>query len=1548
MEKYYDGDPEKAGSLWTHKITGGALNESIVGANTISTVTIKLANGKTLESLGLKDKKLKFESVWFTGKGGDTTPNLIAKESISSGYIYDKTKDKDYHPSNLTKDGFTSKAMFVEGESKKFDEIKTVHEYKPIIKYESSTPGKGYAAVIEETFPAELVDFIDWDNVYIYSSDINGNPTKDVVKTRIDKPTKDGVINTFNSPAMSHKNVSSKDEVAKVRSYIQDNVLTAGAGGVGFYTISYKLKASLKDPEASKKIIAAAKQTDNNSFLPFSSRLYADWPDKKYGIFAKDDGEPWKILENSEHNSVLDVRDTDGDGLIDFIEYQFGSNTNLVDTDGDGVPDGQEALVDNTKPNDASDYIVKAPTAENTTYNPAVENKIKGTLPKPLIKNPAKPEEDLKVTNKTAGDAIVKLHPYDAKTKTYDKDKVIAEVKIPFDKLEKGEFEMPLAANKVEDGSKGQLVAYAPNGEHPIAGPVLNFNSTDADKFKPEAEKETVPFGGKYDLTDNIKKFKDAKDSTVTPELDDKTPFEDITAKDAINVNQPGEYTGKVRVKYKDGSTEDVEVPVTVLAKVIDQTKNPDAKTPEGYVRVTFEQGEHGTFAKDSKTVLDVVKGTLKSDVTVPTVAPAENFKHTGWTPEIPEKFDNGGTFTATYAAAKTDAEKYTAEGGTVNKPYGEKATEEDVKKKVTVKDESNQALPEAEQKKVVKEIKVGEIPEPGKDGKDQTVPVTVVYEDGTEDKINVTIDYSDAKDKYAPEGQKVTVNKGAEEPKAEDAIKNKDNMPEGTKYAWKTPVDTNTVGKGKATVTVTYPDGSTEDVEVDFEVKETTPAKTDAEKYTAEGGTVNKPYGEKATEEDVKKKVTVKDESNQGLSEAEQKKVVKEIKVGEIPEPGKDGKDQTVPVTVVYEDGTEDKINVTIDYSDAKDKYAPEGQKVTVNKGAEEPKAEDAIKNKDNMPEGTKYAWKTPVDTNTVGKGKATVTVTYPDGSTEDVEVDFEVKETTPAKTDAEKYTAEGGTVNKPYGEKATEAEITDVVTTNAPNERVKSKKIIGDIPTTGVDQKVAVEITYADGSTATVQVLVSYGKAKDAFDPTGQNLSVKQNASEPSPADAITNKDALPANTGYSWTTPVDTSEVGTHEYTVKVTYPDGSEDFVKVNVTVEATAPAQTDAEKYKADGGKVNKPYGQTATAEDVVNAVTTDAPKDKVKSIKAVDAIPTKGKNQPVKVEVTYADGTKDTVTVTVNYMDAADAFNPETKPITVDKGQAPDAKDGIANKEEFPEGTTITWKKPVDTNKPGEKEGTVVVTYPDGSTDEVKVKVVVQDKKTQADENEPKVKDEIIKEGQKPDLTDNVTNLDKLPKGTKVKDITPDGAINPNKPGEYEGTLEIEYPDGSKDVVKVKVTVEKAKTQADENEPKVKDEIIKEGQKPDLTDNVTNLDKLPKGTKVKDITPDGAINPNKPGEYEGTLEIEYPDGSKDTVKVKAVVEKKNVASSDTHSNNNGKKPSGGDNEKAYVNSSSPKTGDTANPSVFAGIMGMAGSVLALIGFKKRKKEDEQE
>ena len=63
------------------------------------------------------------------------------------------------------------------------------------------------------------------------------------------------------------------------------------------------------------------------------------------------------------------------------------------------------------------------------------------------------------------------------------------------------------------------------------------------------------------------------------------------------------------------------------------------------------------------------------------------------------------------------------------------------------------------------------------------------------------------------------------------------------------------------------------------------------------------------------------------------------------------------------------------------------------------------------------------------------------------------------------------------------------------------------------------------------------------------------------------------------------------------------------------------------------------------------------------------------------------------------------------------------------------------------------KEATVVVTYPDGSTDEVKVNYTVAGQ-TDADKNEPTVRTQTVRQGQTPTADSFITNKDSLPAGT--------------------------------------------------------------------------------------------------------------------------------------------------------------------------------------------------
>ncbi|MCR0611269.1 YSIRK-type signal peptide-containing protein [[Clostridium] innocuum] len=1074
-----------------------------------------------------------------------------------------------------------------------------------------------------------------------------------------------------------------------------------------------------------------------------------------------------------------------------------------------------------------------------------------------------------------------------------------------------------------------QGVSTNDNGDAPkqlnnsYANAYLDANDTDKDGLfdfvewkigtdttKVDTDGDGVPDGQEFmiDLTEpnNAADYLVSKPTTTTTTFDStkKTTIEGTVPKTLIA--DPADPARLIQITNENAGN--------VIVKLQGYDKNTK----------TYTTDEYGTVKIPYK---DLVAGNFSLDVNANVVPDGTEVVLVAYSPNA----DNpimGDPFTFT----TPDADKYNVKGGTLNQDYGKKAEEAAILDKVTVTETKDGQEAPAPAEKVKTKVIKGEIPTPTADGADQTVTVEVTYADGTKEDATVTIAYGEAKDAYVPEGQKVDVNKG-EDPSAEAGIKNKDDLPEGTTYDWKTPVDTDTPGETTGTIVVTYPDGSKEEVEVTVNVVD--PA-TDADKYNAKGGTLNQDYGKKAEEAAILDKVTVTETKDGQEAPAPAEKVKSKAIKGEIPTPTADGADQTVTVEVTYADGTKEDATVTIAYGEAKDAYVPEGQKVDVNKG-EDPSAEAGIKNKDDLPEGTMYDWKTPVDTDTPGETIGTIVVTYPDGSKEEVEVTVNVVDTTPQATDTELYTAQGGVVNKPYGQTATNDEVIGVVTTDAPAEKIQSIVAVDAIPTTGQNQPVNVKVTYVDGTNDTVIVTVNYGLATDAYDPAGQAITVDK-GSQPNAADGIANKADLPANTTYGWAAPVDTSTPGTTSGTIVVTYPDGSTDQVTVDVIVNENA---TNTELYTAQGGVVNKPYGQTATNDEVIGVVTTDAPAEKIQSIVAVDAIPTTGQNQPVNVKVTYADGSNDTVIVTVNYGLATDAYDPAGQAITVDKGSQPNAADGIANKADLPANTTYGWTAPVDTSTPGTTSGTVVVTYPDGSTDQVTVDVIVNDNRTDAEKYTPEGQEVNVNKGETPNPEDGIRNKDDLPEDTKYEWKTP---VNTDKPGETPAIIVVTYPDGTTEEVEVKVNVTDPRTDADKYDPETKPEIIKPGENPDLTDNVTNLDDLPEGTQIKDITPEGTIDPNKPGEYEGTLEIQYPDGSKETVTVKVTVEK--PASTVTPVNNQQNTQT---NKVTKVTTSGPKTGDFTNLGVHtAAAIGSIATLAGLFFARKRRKVDEEQ
>ena len=480
-------------------------------------------------------------------------------------------------------------------------------------------------------------------------------------------------------------------------------------------------------------------------------------------------------------------------------------------------------------------------------------------------------------------------------------------------------------------------------------------------------------------------------------------------------------------------------------------------------------------------------------------------------------------------------------------------------------------------------------------------------------------------------------------------------------------------------------------------------------------------------------------------------------------------------------------------------------------------PDAKESIRNNKNLPEDAEYSWKKEPDTSNVTDSTKGIVTVKIGNRTFDVDVEFAVK-----------------------ASQAMENDATYVPITTTPETTIQSGKPTFDKP----------DVPLANDAFSIL----------DVYNKDFGNASVD-------------------ANTGIVTFTPakgVGESEPITGTIPIKIVYQDGSVGTTDLAVTVSKNI-YENPGENIPAGYHKVTFTAGEGTSIESgtTVFAVKdgVSLPEDKLPVLKAKDGY-TDAKwpeeaTQPIKADDTefVSSATK------LDDKSDADKYTPEGQKVTTELNKEPDASEGIKNKKDLPKDAKYTWKEKVDISTAGNKKGTVVVTYSDGSSDEVEVDVTVTDNRSDADKYEPTVEGEKVEIGGKVDLTDNVTNLPTLPQGTTITDVTPGGTIDTNTPGNYEGVIEVTYPDGTKDTVKVPVEVTDNRSDADKYEPTVEGEKVEIGGKVDLTDNVTNLPTLPQGTTITDVTPGGTIDTNAPGNYEGVIEVTYPDGTKDTVKV---------------------------------------------------------------------------
>ncbi|MGQ7367442.1 Ig-like domain-containing protein, partial [Streptococcus suis] len=525
----------------------------------------------------------------------------------------------------------------------------------------------------------------------------------------------------------------------------------------------------------------------------------------------------------------------------------------------------------------------------------------------------------------------------------------------------------------------------------------------------------------------------------------------------------------------------------------------------------------------------------------------------------------------------------------------------------------------------------------------------------------------------------------------------------------------------------------------------------------------------------------------------------------------------------------------------------------------------EEVEKSNPNLPTGT-----------TVEVGNdGTVTITYPDGSVDTIPGTDTVVSTTPTpQTDAEK----NDLTNPTKTPVADTNNLTDDEKAKVKEEVEKSNPNLPTGTTVEVGNDGTVTITYPDGSVDTIpgtDTVVTTtptpqtdAEKNDLTNPTKTPVADTNNLTDDEKAkvkeEVEKSNPDLPSGT---------TITVG-NDGTATITYPDGSTDTLTGTVTVIGTTlTPQTDAEK--------NDLTNPTKTPVADTNNLTEDE-KAKVKE-EVEKANPDLPSGTTITVgndgtaTITYPDGSTDTLTGTVTVIGTTptpqtdaeknDLTNPTKTPVADTNNLTEDEKAKVKEEVEksnpnLPTGTTVEVGN----------DGTVTVTYPDGSVDTIPGTDTVATEPPY----EPVPQTDAEKNGITNPTKTPVADTNNLTEDEKAKVKEEVEKSNPGLPSGTtievgnDGSVAITYPDGSIDIIPgadtVVPTTPVPQTDAEKND------VTNPAKTPVAdTNNLTEEEKAKVKEEVEKSNPGLPSGTTIEVSNGGSVTITYPDGSIDII-----------------------------------------------------------------------------